>query len=95
MLHTQFRGNQSAGSGKKIFEGFFFLFTIYWHGGNLGHVTNIPRTKFRSLYPRRLHMKFGFVQPIGFGEEDLCNWLTDAGAFVSYKLTYEPSAQMS
>ena len=23
---------------KKIFEGFF---TIYWHGGNLGHVTNM------------------------------------------------------
>ena len=48
---------------KKIFEGFF---TIYWHGGNLGHVTNMPRTKFRSLhvYPRRLHIKFGFDRPI-------------------------------
>ena len=56
---------------KKIFEGFFFtFFTIYWHGGNLGHVTNMPRTKFRSLYPRRLHIKFGFDRPIGFGEED-------------------------
>ena len=52
---------------KKIFEGFF---TIYWHGGNLGHVTKMPRTKFLSLYPRRLQIKFGFDRPIGFGEED-------------------------
>ena len=65
---------------KKIFEGFF---TIYWYGGNLGHLTNMPRTKFRSLYPRRLHIKFGFDRPIGFG------------ALVSYKLTFEPSAQVS
>ena len=50
MLHTKFRGNQSAGSGEEE--------------------TNMPRTKFRSLYPRRLHIKFGFDRPIGFGEED-------------------------
>ena len=67
MLHTKFPGNQSAGSGEKVFEG---LFTIYWHGGNLGLVTNMPRTKFCSLFPRRLHIKFGFNRPIGFGEED-------------------------
>ena len=48
---------------EKIFEGLRF-FTIYWHGGNLGHVTNMPRTKFRSLYPRRLHIKFGFDRPL-------------------------------
>ena len=54
---------------KKIFEGVFTIY-MYWHGGNLGHVTNMPRTNFRSLYPRRLHIKFGFDQPIGFGEED-------------------------
>ena len=65
---------------EKIFEGFF---TIYWYGGNFGHVTNILRTKFRSLYPRRLHIKFGFDWPIG------------SGALVSYKLTYEPSALVS
>ena len=67
MLHTKFRGNQSAGSGEEVFEGFF---TIYWHGSNLGHVTNMPRTKFLSLYPRRVHIKFGFDRPIGFGKED-------------------------
>ena len=67
MLHTKFCGNQAAGSGE---EDFLRVFTIYWHGGNLGHVTNMPRTKFRSIYPSRLHRKFGFDRPIGFGEED-------------------------
>ena len=63
MLHTKFRGNQFACSGEEDFlKGFL---SIYWHGGNLGHVTNMPQTKFRSLYPRRLHIKFGFGRPIG------------------------------
>ena len=62
MLHTKFRGNQSAGSG----EDFQRVFTIYWRGGSLGHVTNMLRTKFLSLYPRRLNIKFGFDRPIGF-----------------------------
>ena len=53
---------------KKIFEGFF---TIYGCGGHLGHVTQMPRTNFRSPYPRRLHIKFGFDWPSGLGEEDL------------------------
>ena len=34
MLHTKFRENQPAGSGKKIF-------IIYGRGGHLGHVTRI------------------------------------------------------
>ena len=59
MLHTKFRGNLE----KKIFEG---VFTIYGRGGHLGHVTQMPRTKFRSPYPRRLHIKFGFDRPSGF-----------------------------
>ena len=37
MLHTKFHGNQPAGSG----EDFYRLFTIYGHGGHLGHVTSI------------------------------------------------------
>ena len=44
---------------------------MYGHGGHLGHVTHMQRTKFRSTYPRRLHIKFGFDLPGGFGEEDL------------------------
>ena len=68
MLHTKFRENRSAGSGE---EDFLRVFTIYGRGGHLGHVTQMLRTKYRSPYPRRLHIKFGFDRPSGFGEEDL------------------------
>ena len=47
MLHTKFRGNQSAGSG----EDFQRVFTIYGHGGHLGHVTSIMSSDFHSLVP--------------------------------------------
>ena len=57
MLHTNIRENLPAGSGE---EDFLRVFTIYGHGGHLGHVTQMPRTYFRSPYPRRLHIKFGF-----------------------------------
>ena len=67
MLHTKFRGNRPAGS----VEDFCRVFTIYWHGGHLGHVTQMPQTNFRSPYPRRLHIKFDFDWPSGFGGEDL------------------------
>ena len=36
MLHTKFQGHQSVGSGE---EDFFKVFTIYGHGGHVGHVT--------------------------------------------------------
>ena len=68
MLHTKFRENQPAGSGE---EDFLRVFTIYGRGGHLGHVTHMPRTKCCSPYPRRLHIKFGFDRPSGFGEEDV------------------------
>ena len=67
MLHTKLRGNRPAGSG----EDFLRVFTIYGRGGHLGHLTQMPQTKYRSPYPRRLHIKFGFDQPSGFGEEDV------------------------
>ena len=68
MLHTKVRENRPAGSGE---EDFRRVFTIYGRGGHLSHVTQMPRTKYRSPYPRRLHIKFGFDRPSGFGEEDL------------------------
>ena len=67
MLHTKFHGNRPAGS----VEDFLRVFTIYGHGGHLGHVTLMPRTNLRSPYPRRLHIKFDFDWPSGFGGEDL------------------------
>ena len=38
MLHTTFHGNRPTSSGE---EDFLMLFTIYGHGGHLGHVTSI------------------------------------------------------
>ena len=62
MLHTKFCENLPAGSG----EDFVRVFTIYGRGGHLRHVTQMSRTKFRSPYPRRLHIKFGFDRLSGF-----------------------------
>ena len=72
MLHTKFRENRPAGSGE---EDFWRVFTIYGRGGHLGHVTQMPRTNFRSPYPRRLHIKFGFDRASSFGEKDVWNCL--------------------
>ena len=68
MLHTNFRENRPTSSGEEDFEGFF---TIYGCGGHIGPVTQMQRTNFRSLYPRRLHIKFGFDRASGFGKEDV------------------------
>ena len=69
MLHTKFHENWPAGSGRRRFLSVFF--TIVGHGGNLGHVTRILRTNFRSPYPWMLHIKFHFDWPSSFREEDL------------------------
>ena len=56
MLHTKFRGNRPAGSGEKIF---WRVFTIYGHGGHLGHVTSIMSSDFHFLVLESFHTKFG------------------------------------
>ena len=43
MLHTKLLDNQSTGS-KEDFNGF----NIYRRGSHLGHVTQMPRTNYRS-----------------------------------------------
>ena len=55
MLHTKFRENPPAGSG----EDFKRVFTIYGHGGHLGHVTSIMSSYFHYLVPESFHTKFG------------------------------------
>ena len=67
MLLAKFGRNRSLGSGG---EDFLRVFTIYGRGGHLDHVTQMPRTNFRSPYPRRLHIKFRFDWPSSFGEEN-------------------------
>ena len=55
MLHTKFPGNRPAGSG----EDFKRVFTIYGHGGHLGHVTSIMSSDFYFLETESFHKKFG------------------------------------
>ena len=57
MLHTKFHGNRPAGFG----EDFLRAFTIYGHGGNLGHVTSIMSSDFHFLVPESFHTKFGQI----------------------------------
>ena len=77
---------------KKIFK----VFTIYGRGGHLGHVTWTIYTNFRSPFPRRLHIKFGVDWPSGFGgEDDDGRRRRTPDPWVSYKLTGEPSAEVS
>ena len=70
---TQLKGQMStqghgpSGSG----EDFLRVFTIYRHGGHLGHVTRTILTYFRSRVLRSLHMKFEFNWPCGFRGEDV------------------------
>ena len=60
MLHTKSQGNRSTGSGD-----FRSVFTIYGHGGHLGHVTSIMYMDFHFLVPESLHTKFGSKWPSG------------------------------
>ena len=61
---------QTKAQGPFVLEKKFLrVFTIYWHGGHLGHVTQIAQTNFRSPVPWSLHMKSGFDRPSGFGED--------------------------
>ena len=63
MLHAKFQDHRTYGSGVEFF---FKVFTIYGHGGHLGHVTWTIYINFCSSFTRRLHMKFGFHWPSGF-----------------------------
>ena len=93
MLRTKFRENRPAGSG----DDFRRVFIIYGRGGHLGHVTQMPQTKFRFPYPRRLHMNLVGQAVSEKKMFEHCGRRTtpDAGPWVYYKLTYEPSAQVS
>ena len=55
MLHAIFCGNRPAGSG----EDFLRVFTIYGHGGHLGHVISIMSSDLHFLVPESFHNKFG------------------------------------
>ena len=63
MLHTKFRDNRPARSGE---EDFYRVFTIYGHGGHLGHVTSILSTNFHFLVSESFHTKFGLDRQSSF-----------------------------
>ena len=63
MLHTKFHGNRPAGSGEEYFQR---VFTIYGHGGHLGHVTSIMSSDFYFLVLKSFHTKFGLDQHSSF-----------------------------
>ena len=68
MLHTKFQNHWPSGSGEEDFKSFF---SVYSHGGHLGHVTLTIYINFLSPFPRMLHMKFGFDWPSGFRGDDV------------------------
>ena len=95
MLHTKFSGNLFTGSGEEDFEG---VSTIHVH------VTQLPRTNFRSPYQRRLLIIFGFDWPSDLEKkrkrflsivDDGRRRKSDAIHLVYCKLNYEPSVQVS
>ena len=63
MLHTKFRENRTTSSGD---EDFWRVFTIYGHGGHLGHVTSIMFSDFHFLVPESFHTKFSSEWPSSF-----------------------------
>ena len=68
MLHTKFLGNRPAGSGAEDFLRFLPYMGV---AAIYGKKTLTIYTNFRSPFPRRLHIKFGFDWPSGFGGEDV------------------------
>ena len=57
MLHTKFQGYRSIGSGE---EDFFKVFTIYGHGGHVGHVTQLIYINFHFYSPLKLSYELWF-----------------------------------
>ena len=55
MLQAKFQDHRTSGSGEDFQRGF----TIYGHGGHLGHVTSIMSSDFHFLVPESFHTKFG------------------------------------
>ena len=65
MLHTKFRENRLAGSGEEDLKGFYHIWVWRASWSCDPHAAN----NFRSPYPRRLHIKFGFDWQSVFGED--------------------------
>ena len=100
MIHAKFQDHRTTVSG----EDFFKVFTIYGPGGHLGHATLTIYINFCSPFQRRLHIKFGFdlvseeeTFEIENGQTTTTETDDDGRQTmgISYKLTYEPLAQVN
>ena len=67
MLHTKFQDHRTISSVGEYFK----VFSIYGHGGHLGHVTWTIYIKVISPFTRRCHMRFGVDWPSAFREKDV------------------------
>ena len=65
MINAKFQNNRTSGSG----EDFLKFYTIYGHGGHLGHMTWTIDINIRSPFPKRLHVKLSIDWPSGFRED--------------------------
>ena len=66
VLHATFQGHRTFGSGEKEFK------TFWSYMGMAAIFVICPRLSLqtlRSLFPRRLHIKFGLDWPSGFREK--------------------------
>ena len=86
MLHTKFQDHRTSGSGEDFFRDFYHI----WAWRPSCHVPWTIYIIFCSSFPRRPHIKFG--QAVS---EEKTFEIVDDGRWVSYKLTYEPLAQVS
>ena len=69
MLPTKFQGHQTIGSGEE--DLFFKVFTIYGHGGHVGHVTQLICINFHTHSPASFHMNFDSKSPNCFSEKQV------------------------
>ena len=68
MLHAKFQDHRTSGSGEEDFLRFYHIWA--WRTSwscDLDHLY----IYFRSPFPRRLQIKFGFDWPSGFRGEDV------------------------
>ena len=68
MLHTKFQGHWSIDSRE---EDFLKAFTIYGHGGHVGHVTQLICIIFHSYSASIFHKNFGSKSPKCFCEKQV------------------------
>ena len=67
MAHAKFQDKRIFGSGQ---DDFLKVFTIYGYGGHPQQVTKMILQNLCSLFPRGLHIKFGFDWQSRLREKD-------------------------